>query len=203
MPTPGPPSFAVLCKTLAAYDLDSSKVTFDAPCTRFGDVTLGIALLENRVPLRLTPVFLELYVTSLYVGDEEKIIGIVNGAFAALREVEPDSSEGEAHIRIASHIKLAPLENFALLHDHLKMSDSVSDLIPEAAIYQVDVPKESGAKELRVAIAKSIPFEDSLFLDVNAIYPGPMDTASLATQIESDFNLVAERIGLKEKTEQQ
>jgi len=203
VPTPGTPSFAALCKGLASYELDASRITVDAPTTRFGDVTLGIALLENRAALRLTPSFFELCVTSLYEGDDEKLLGIANAAFATLKEADSDSGQGEAHVRIASHLKLAPLENFAVLHDHLKMSDTVSDLIPEAAAYRIEMPKESQTKELRVVIAKSVAYEDALFVDVNAIYPGPVDTAALAKQVEADFNLVVEKVGLKEKTEAQ
>jgi hypothetical protein len=201
VPTPGTPSFAALCGGLAPYDLEASRVTIEAPTIRFGDVTLGIALLNNRVALRLTPSFLELYVSHLYVGDDEKLLGIVDAAFAALKEVDSDSSQGEAHVRIASHLKLAPLENFAVLHEHLKMSDSVPDFIPEVAAYQIDLTKESRTKELRVGIAKSVPFEDALFVDVNSVYGGPIETAALAKQVESDFNLVVEKLGLTEKAE--
>jgi len=92
VPTPGTPSFAALCKGLAPYDLEAARVTVDAPTTRFGDVTLGIALLNNRVALRLTPSFLELYVSALYVDDDEKLLGIANVAFAAMKGVDPDST---------------------------------------------------------------------------------------------------------------
>ncbi len=201
VPTPGTPSFAALCKGLAPYDLEASRVTVDVPTTRFGDVTLGIALLNNRVALRLTPSFLELYVSNLYDGDEEKLLGIVDVAFAALKAVDPDSRQGEAHVRIASHLRLAPLENFTILYEHLKMSDSIPDLIPEAAVYQIDLPKESGTKELRVVIAKSVAFEDALFVDFNSVYSGPVQPAELARQVESDFNLVVEKLGLKEKAD--
>ncbi|HBB97710.1 MAG TPA: hypothetical protein DC054_20205 [Blastocatellia bacterium] len=203
VPTPGTPSFAAICKGLTSYELDASRITVDAPTTRFGDVMLGIALLGNRAALRFTPSFLELYVTSLYDGDEERLLGIVNAALTALEEADSDSAQGEAHVRLACHLKLAPLENFALLRDHLKISDTITDLIPEAAVYQIEVPKESRIKELRVVIARSVAYEDALFLDVNIVYPGPLETAVLARQVEADFNLVVEKIGLREKVKVQ
>lgn len=201
VPTPGTPSFAALCKGLSPYNLEPARITVDAPSSRFGDVTLGIGLLNNRVALRLTPGFLELHVSDLYDGDEEKLLSIVDLAFAVVNEVDPDSSQGEAHVRLASHLKLAPLENFAVLHEHLRMSDSISEFIPEAAAYQIDSTKASNTKELRVVIAKSLAFEDALFVDVNAVYAGPIETAALAKQVESDFELVAARLGLKEKVD--
>lgn len=201
VPTPGTPSFAALCKALAAYGLDASRITVDAPTTRFGDVTLGVALLENRAALRLTASFFELYVSSLYEGDEEQLLGIADAVFKILKEADSDSEQGEAHIRVASHLRLAPLENFAVLRDHLKMSDTMAGLIPEAAVYQIECPSESLLKELRIVVAKSVAYEDALFVDVNAIYPGPIEAATLAKQVESDFYLAVEKIGLKEEIE--
>lgn len=199
VPLPGTPSFAALCKGLAAYGTDASAVTVAAPTTRFGDVTVGIGLLGNRAALRFTPSFLDLSVTNLYDDDRTKLPEIVTAAISALQQVDSDSAQGEANVRIASHLKLEPLENFAILHDHLNMCQTISDLIPEAAAYQIQVSGESRTKELRAVIAKSIPYEDALFLDINAVYPGPLDTAWVARQVEADFNLVVGKLGLKEK----
>jgi hypothetical protein len=143
-----------------------------------------------------------MYVSSLIVGDEEKLVRILDLSFPTLSEIDAEVREGEAQVRTASHLKLAPLENFTLLHEHLIGPESNAKLIPEAAVYKIDVGDASKTKELRVVIAKSIAFEDALFVDVNSVYDGPLVIPDLAKQVEADFESVIGILALEEGPEE-
>ncbi|MGH9930526.1 MAG: hypothetical protein ACREA9_15045 [Pyrinomonadaceae bacterium] len=202
LPGPGTPAFATLCKGLQPFGLIPSRVTVEAPTARLSDVALSIALLDNRVTLRITPADFEMFVNQLVEGDENNLVEIANLSFAALFEMDDDARQGKAEIRVSSHLKLAPLENFAILHEHLRLAESIAGFIPEAAVYQVEVSESPETKELRVVVAKSIVFEDALFIDITAPYDGEIDIPKIARQVELYFELVTEKLGLTEKAQE-
>lgn len=125
LPGPGTSAFASLCKGLQPYGLTPSRVTVEAPTARLSDVALGIGLLDNRVALRITPADFEMFVSELFEGDESNLVDIGNLSFAALLEVDEEAGQGNAELRVSSHLKLAPLENFAVLHEHLRLAESI------------------------------------------------------------------------------
>ncbi len=201
LPGPGSPGFPALCRILHPYGLNASGVTVEAPSSRLSELTLSLSLLDNRVALRMTCGFLEMYVSSLITGDEEKLVKILELSFPTLSEIDSEVGEGEAQVRVATHLKLPPLENFTLLHEHLIGPASNAKLIPEAAVYKIDVEDASRTKELRVVIAKSIAFEDALFVEVNSIYDGPLAISDLAKRVEADLESVIGILGLEEGPE--
>ena len=203
LPGPGTPAFATLCKGLHPHGLSAARVTVEAPTARLSDVALGIALLDNRVALKITPADFEMYVSDLYEGDQANLVEIANLIFGALGQVDEDASQGNAEVRVSSHLKLDPLENFATLHEHLRLAESVPGLIPEAAVYQVVVGESPDSKEIRVVVAKSIAFEDALFIDTTIPYDGRIDILKIAEQVELYFSLVTEKLGFREKAQQE
>lgn len=70
-------------------------------------------------------------------------------------------------------------------------------------MYQAEVSESSETKELRVVVAKSILFEDALFIDITAPYDGQIDIPKIAQQVESYFSSVTERLGLMEKAQKE
>jgi hypothetical protein len=201
LPTPGTQAFAELCKGLQPYGMMPSRVTVDSPSIRLGDLALGIGLLNNRLVMRLTAGSLELFLDELLVGDEENLIPIAELVFAALSSIDVDAVQGKANLRASSHLKMSSGENDAVLRDHIRFSENVPAFIPDAAVYKIDPGQDSKAKELRVAIAKSQVYPDSIFIDISADYEGKINPAEIAEQMNNDFERIMELLGLKERVE--
>lgn len=203
LPGPGSPAFAELCKGLHPFGITPTTVTVDAPSTRLADLNLGIGLLNNRVTARISSVALELVVRELLVGDEEKLIPITEQLFVALKEIDPDVVQGHAALRTYSHLKMAPGEYELLLHEHTRVLEGTSGFAPYAIIYDVKPEPDSKATELKVTIAKSLAYADSLFLDITANYIGPIAPSDLAQQMNVDSERIVEMLGLREQTDAQ
>lgn len=203
LPGPGSPAFAELCKALHSYGITPTTVTVDAPSTRLADLILGIGLLSNRVIVRISSAALELIVRELLVGDEEKLVPITEHLFAALKVIDADVVQGRAALRTYSHLKMLPGENELLLREHMRLSEGTSAFEPEAIIYDVRPEPLSKAKELKVTIAKSLAYADSLFLDITADYVGPIAPSELAQQMNVDSERIVEMLGLREQADTQ
>jgi len=201
LPGPGTPAFAELCKELHPYGISPSRVTVDTPSIRLSDVTVGIGLLDNRVALRLTSSAFELWLDELLEDDEEKLIPIADLVFTALSSIDADVVQGDAKLRISSHLRLSPLENDALLREHIKFFESVPHFIPDAVVYKIDFGQDSNAQELRIAIANSHVYPDSIFVDITADYKGPISNAQLAEQMNTDYERIIGTLGLKQQVE--
>lgn len=201
LPGPGSPPFAKLCKGLHPYGISPNSVTVDAPSIRLADLNLSIGLLNNRVSVKISSVALEIFVRDLLVGDEETLIPITEQLFAALTEIDGDVVQGRATLRPYSHLKMAPGEYAVLLREHAGLSQGSSAFVPEAIIYDVRPEPDSRAKELKVTIAKSLAYEDCLFLDITAEYLGPIATAELAQQMNVDSERIVEMLGLREQSD--
>ncbi len=200
LPGPGSPAFAELCKGLHLYGMIPSMVTVDTPTIRFGDLNVGIGLLDNRVTVRFTSAAIEIFVNELLVGDEEKFISIADLVFAAVRAIDPDATQGKAALRAYSHLKLPPGEVDRMLEEHSNYTQHVPAFIPDAVVYKVSL-EESRAKQLRVAIAKSLAYPDAVFIDINADYDGPITSAELAEEMNHDSERIMEKLSLAEAPE--
>lgn len=88
LPGPGTPAFAELVKGLEPFGIEPSAVTIDAPSARLSDVVLGIVLLEKRVVVRITASSFELFVTSLFVGDDSALIEIAHQILTAVPVID-------------------------------------------------------------------------------------------------------------------
>lgn len=203
LPGPGSPAFAQLSKALHEYGITPSTVTLDAPSIRLADLTLGIGLLNNRAIVKISSGALELFVRELLVGDEEKLIPITEHLFTALKEIDSDVVQGQASLRTYSHLKMPPGEYALLLREHINLSEGNSPFAPEAIIYNVRPEQDSKAKEIKVTIAKSLAYEDSLFLDIVADYIGPIAPSELAQQMNVDSERIVEMLGLREQADTQ
>jgi hypothetical protein len=199
LPTPGTSAFATLCKKLHPFGLTSSKITGDAPTSRLSDVVIGIVLLENRLGIKIKFNSVEVFLDDLFAGDENVLIEIVEILFSALQEIDEDSTQGTPQIRLASHLGFEPKENLTVLSEHLTSLGGQSNLIPEAAIYQVKPEDDSLAKTLRVFISNSIIYQDALFVEMSGDYKGVTNMSQLAQNVERDFYSVTDALGLKEK----
>jgi hypothetical protein len=201
LPGPGSPAFAELCKGLHPYGINPSNVIVDSPSSRLADVTVGIGLLDNRVSVRISSGALELFVKELLVGDEEKLIPITEFLFAALKSVDDDAVQGQATLKTSSHLKLPAGEHILLLREHIRFPEDIPAFAPEAIVYEVQPDPDSRATELKVVIAKSLTYANSLFVDISAEYGGPIDPSEIAKQMNSDGERIIETLGLKEQAD--
>jgi hypothetical protein len=201
LPGPGTPAFAELCKGLHPYGMTPSKVVVDVPSTRLGDVSVGIGLLENRLTVRFTASTLEILINELWVGDEEKLIPIADLVFAAAIAIDADAIQGKANVKTSSHLKLAPGDTEAILSEHTNLDRIPAAFAFDAVIYKVNLGEESKAQDFRVMLAKSLAYENTLFVDITGDYEGPATPTELATYINTDDERVMEMIGLQQRIE--
>ncbi|MGI9106559.1 MAG: hypothetical protein ACR2G4_09955 [Pyrinomonadaceae bacterium] len=199
LPGPGTHAFAELVKGLHPHGLLPSGVTVDSSSSRMSDVILGILLLDNRVGIRITPSFLEMFVNELFEDDKSVLENIAGLIFTALIEIDPESEQGKIQVRLSSHLNLDKSEDVAFLQDMLNVPKGKLSLIPDAAAYKVNLPQSTMSKDLRVVIAKSLAYEDAIFLDVAANYTGPVNITHLSEWISSDFDKALAEIGLRPK----
>lgn len=200
LPGPGSDEFPDLCKGLHPFGLTPSKVMVEASSpSRMSDISIGIGLLNNRLGIRITPESIEFVLNELLVDDEEKLIPIADLVFAAVRAVDEDAIYGTANFKTSSHFKLPPGENAELMREHQGFEESGLDL--DAVVYKVDLGNDSPVREFRMAVAKSLAYEDAVFVDTSVTYEGPATPTELATYINTDAERALELIGLREKAE--
>jgi hypothetical protein len=161
-------------------------------------VVIGLLLLEKRVVVRITASSFNLFVTSLFVGDDNSLVGIADLILKALQEIDPDADKADAKIRTSSHLNLVSADVEEFLGEHLVLGTSMTGLIPDAAAYKLSSKENIHSSELHLVIAKSIGYANSIFVDVNSTYPGAPPAATLATWANSDFEVIMEMLGLKE-----
>lgn len=198
LPGPGTPAFAKLVKGLASYGMEPSGVTVDAPSSKLSDVVLGIVLLEKRVIVRITAASFDLFVTSLFVGDDAPLVEIADLVLNAAQEIDPEAEKADAKVRTSSHLSLISADVDEFLREHLTMSASKSELIPDAAAYKIGPTGKINSSELRLVVAKSIGYANSIFVDVNRNYSNATSASSVATWANADFEIIMELLGLQE-----
>lgn len=198
LPGPGTPAFANLVKGLESFGIEPSGVTVDAPSSKLSDVVLGLVLLEKRVVVRITASSFDLFVTSLFVGDDNSLIGIADLILKALQEIDPDADKADAKIRTSSHLSLVAADVDEFVGEHLVLRPSMTGLVPDAAAYKLNSKENIHSSELRLLIAKSIGYANSIFVDVNRSYSDAPTAATLASWANSDFEVIMEMLGLKE-----
>lgn len=198
LPGPGTPAFARLVKGLDSFGIEPSGVTVDAASSKLSDVVLGLVLLEKRVIIRITASSFSMFVTSLFVGDDDSLVGIADLIQQALQEIDPDADKADARIRTSSHLSLVSESVEEFLAEYLVLGTSMSGLIPDAAAYKLNSHENIHSSELHLVIAKSIGYANSIFVDVNSRYPNAPPSATLATWANSDFEVITDMLGLRE-----
>jgi hypothetical protein len=198
LPGPGTPAFARLVKGLQPFGITPEGVSVDAPSSRLSEVVLGIVLLEKRVVVRITAESFDLFVTALFVGDDDALIEIANLVLAAIGDIDDEATKANAKIRTSSHLKLVSAEVDEFLSEHLKLGISIAGLRPDAAAYKVGSMDNLHSSDSRIVIAKSIGYANSVFVDMTANYADAPPAGTLASWVSSDFELITELLGLQE-----
>ena len=196
LPGPSTPAFAALCKELHPYGLKAANILVEAPTARLSDVAIRLALMDEGLIIGLSLTELDLYCRDCYEEDVDVLVKIVEAFFVALKTIDEDIANGKASIKMSSQIQLKAGESQAFLQEHLTGAEKIPNLIPEAAAYKVLPLQNSAAKTVQVTIARSVVYEDSLFIEVAADYYGISDVAQLAKDANNDYERVIEMLSL-------
>ncbi len=199
LPIVGTEAFGILCKRLAPFGLSASRILADAPTNKLGDALMTIILLEGRLGIKFSVSFFEIIVDELYEDDEQNVVDIANIIFEALKKIDQDVENGKVNIRLMYHLKLSPNENTKILSEHLSLSGNNPNLSPEMAIYQVNLEQNTILQNSRVAIAKSVSYENAVFLDVYLDYSRIENTREFAENVQNDVIGIFDIFGLKEQ----
>jgi hypothetical protein len=200
LPGPGGESFRDLAKDLRPYGIRPERVTTDASTGRMSDAVIIIGgLLNDRLTIRFKVSDANLFLTHYFEGDDEKLIAILSFVIAALKKVDEESANGTATIRSAAHLTLQPGDVEALLREHMKLPETVSNLHPEMAIYKVDLGPTAKAQDIRVGVTRSLAYQDTIFIDTNATYKMPITAEELALTATREIERVFEILGLRER----
>ncbi|MFN0139363.1 MAG: hypothetical protein ACKVQW_04660 [Pyrinomonadaceae bacterium] len=195
LPVTGTEAFGVLCDKLAPFGLSASKILLEAPSTKLGDVVLTIILLDGRLDIKFWISSFEIIIHELYEDDEQNVVDIAKIIFEALEKIDQNAEKGTANIRLMYHLKLVPGETAKFLLEHLK---DTPQLTPEMAIYQKNVDGMKALQNVRVAFAKSLAYDDALFLDVNLNYSQIDDVVAFKDTITQDVYDIWKDLGLKD-----
>ena len=196
LPVTGTEAFGVLCKSLAPFGLSASKILLDAPSTKLGDAVMTIILLDGRLGVKFWISSFEIILDELYENDEQNVVDISNVVFDALSKIDPDVRAGKPNIRLMYHLKLDPTENIKLLSEHFRLSDN-TNLLPEMAIYTLSIEANPLLQNARVAIAKSVAYEDAVFMDLNLEYLQLDNVTNFKETVEADVLKIWENFGLR------
>lgn len=201
LPVTGTEAFGVLCKKLAPFGLSASRILLEAPSTKLGDAVMTIILLDGRLGVKFWISSFEIIIDELYEGDEKNVVDIANVVFEALKKIDEDAKKGTAHVRLMYHLKLAPTENSKILSEHLLMAKENTRLIPETAIYQMTVEADSALQNARVALAKSVGYEEAIFLNLDLDYSRIENLTTFKDIITSDVYNIFGNFGLEDRSQ--
>lgn len=203
LPGPGTQAFATLAKALHPFGISPGGVTVDAPSSRMSDVVLNIVLLDKRVGIKITAASFELLINGLFIDDDNSLITIVDAVFDALRAVEPEAVAGTVSHRVTSHFRLMDENAVEFFGRHQISNTLEAGLVADAIAYKVNRHEGDGihASEIRFVLAKSLLYQNALFVDLNATYPELTDTATLLTWMNSDFDRTLRVLDLVEATD--
>ncbi len=196
LPGPGDPEFAILCRGLRDYGISPSGISFSEETGRLADVTFDISLLDDRVTLRLSYGWVELFVSNLYEGDETALVKIAEAVFKALLEVDKSANQGRARIGYLAHLSFSPLDTEAFLREHLRGGETVPDLIADAFAYKLKWSGTADVQEPRVVVAKSLLFPSALYVEFSVEYGTPDKPAQTAERVRQDSQRVLTLLGL-------
>ncbi|MDQ3635695.1 MAG: hypothetical protein M3405_14475 [Acidobacteriota bacterium] len=194
LPVVGTDSFGILCKKLAPFGIDASRIIAEAPTNKLGDAQMTIILLDGRLGIRFTISSFEIISDNFIDGDEQNIIDIADITFDALKHIDEDVTNGNANVKLNYHLKMQSNENLQMLSEHLNLSNDITELTPEAATYKIDLPENKNLNYATVVLANSLTYVDSIFLGITLDYLKLNDTEKFARNVTNDvvkiFNLL-------------
>jgi hypothetical protein len=196
LPSPGNKGFPSLSKALGKHGLLPAGIELEAPSSRINDVVLIMSLLGDRLKLRLSYGWFEFVISNLYEGDEPGLIDIANQLFTTLREIDNEMSQSSGEYRSYAHLKMRPSQADELIRENLGVGASPA-LVPDAFAYQLTWEGLGDGDRARIVVAKSLRFDDGLFVDLTINYVSPDEPAQMVERINHDYDRALELLGLE------
>jgi hypothetical protein len=171
LPVPGTNAFVELFKRLKQFGLTAEKFSLETPTTRLSDVRVNLLLLQDTITLRVQYEAMELVVPTWVQGVEMQLMGVVNETLESFVELNPNVPGGFVSVQSVAHLRLAAGDPDRYMSERLSPFGAgfVSDAF---ALNMLPLPG-GNLKKGRAVIARSIPFEGSLFVDYVAEYLPP------------------------------
>lgn len=165
LPAPFTESFGSLVKGLGPFGLTARSINLESQGTNLDDAAIAISLL-GKVNVRLTYSGVDVDARDLYSEDVPKILQILQVVFDTLAKIDPETKKGAGTIKASLHLKflegivddyISELVSANINHQHVK---------PEAAVFSIDFDEITKQFPTKITIAKSVAFENGLFLEI-------------------------------------
>jgi hypothetical protein len=165
LPAPFTETFGALVKGLTPFGITPRSVNLESQGTNLEDAAIAISLL-GKVVIRFTYSGFDVDARDLYPEDVLKILQILEVVFDTLVKIDPEIKKGTGTTKASLHLKF--LEG--LIEDYIseRVSASVNHqyVRPEAAVFVLDFDEITKQFPTRITIAKSIAFDNGLFLEI-------------------------------------
>ena len=201
LPLPGTPSFTGFIKRLQAYKVAPADVAVDAPGNRLSDVALIVLLLGREVTLRVTYTGFEIYIGKLFEEHIPRLPGIAEAALAALTDIDAAAKDGRIVFSYTAHIGSQPQVADRILRQYVSGGCEMPTLAPDAFAYRIRLENRPDVLQMRIVVAKSLFFEEALFVDFGAEYRGLPSSAETAGRIRQDYYEALTTLGMRLNTD--
>ncbi|MEJ7578667.1 MAG: hypothetical protein WKF74_16845 [Pyrinomonadaceae bacterium] len=170
LPVPGTSAFATLCKRLHPYGMSPSGIELEAPTAKLSDVTMIISLLQERLMLRMTYGWFEVFVRDVGEDELSSILTVIQVSRDVSLEVDNEVTIEKCTVGVTSHLILPSYNSQDYINEYLHLNPDSQGLVPEAFSYNVSLKSSANIQDARVVVAKSAKYEGALFIDVTLEY---------------------------------
>lgn len=175
LPSPFTESFGFMVKELAPFGLTPRSVNLESQGTSLEDAAISITLLNFRLIIRLTYGGVEVEGKDIYSDDVIQILQILKVIFDTLEKVDQDTKLGNGNVKASLHLKLQTGDIDSYLGERISATVNHKHIKPEAAIFNLDFDEITKQFPLKITMAKSVAFDNGLFLEINYRVNGAAD----------------------------
>lgn len=200
LPLPATPAFRQLLKGLEPYGLAPQDVSAEVPGNRLSDVALVVLVARQAISIRITYSGFEITIPHLLEEHLPFLAPIAEVVMTVLREIDHEADSGKLRFSYNAHAKLKPGLARQMLNSHLTAGPG---LVPDAFAYNVRAEDRSDILDMRLVIARSLFFEEALFIDFMSEYGGMGVPAAAAKKIGDDYYAVLAKLNMQLRTQKE
>ncbi|MBY0502782.1 MAG: hypothetical protein K2X03_02655 [Bryobacteraceae bacterium] len=199
LPVPGTDDFDDLRLLLKPFGLRSDKCSVEqgpnTQNTKLSEVRVNFSLMSDKVIVRVAYDNLEIVVPVNEVTTPEAAVGIAE-AFLSTMAQSQETAVSSVTIQSMAHLKIEDDDARIYLAEQIRTGNT--KLVPDAFAVEIDALEGSSVKACRVVVARSLRFEQALFLDFAATYEfeGSFVPADFLATARADYAARLELLGL-------
>ena len=186
MPGPGTSPFRTLCGRLQKYGVAPADISIDAPTSKLSEIILSIWLFGSRVLIRISFGWAEMYMKGLGEADRAALLDIGDALVMTLKEIDEEIGKGHVNITSRAHLSLPPYQTAPFLQRYLNAT--IQNVSPDAFAYKLQFQSEANIQEARITFAKSLVFDNALYIDMAIDYRIEDEPLSPALRFEQDLD---------------